>query len=413
MSYRLMGIAALVLLASCQVSDSASVKVMPQPAIWDNETQLNKPLVDHQIWYVTDRASSPGDTAYFYSGDRSNRLSVGKAKIGVTVKSQQKRLAKQRLTLVDHQDMGHLASALPYGFLTASEELSDSTPIDLKFAEELNEQLASSPDKDLYLYVHGYKTVFENPLLLSSQLWRYMEFEGAFISFAWPSTPRRLAYFKDLETAQISGHNLRLLLEYLAINTDAEKINIVGYSAGTRVVLTALHELALMQRGNKDAESILGHVVLVASDYDRNRWATSVSIGLIDVVEHMTVYLSQSDFALAISRFLLGEARLGQLLADEEASTPTVSGWLRDNNKLTFVDVSNAEKSSVGNGHAYFKQSPWASSDLILAAKYGLGPQTRGLVRSLGAIPWTFPSDYLARAQYAFAKARRAQDLEP
>lgn len=230
-----------------------------------------------------------------------------------------------------------------------------------------------------------------------------MEYKGAFISFAWPSTPRSLAYFKDIETAQISGHNLRLLLEYLSKNTNANRINIIGYSAGTRVVLTALHELAL-KYGNDPNKPRVGRVALIASDYDRNRWATSVSAGLVDTVEHMTIYLSESDFALVISRILLGEARLGQLI--EEELTPTIEAWLTDNEKLSFVDVSNAEKSATGNGHRYFRQSPWASSDLILAIQHGITPRNRGLVRANGDVPWTFSPDYVDKAIEAFRLSR-------
>ena len=234
---------------------------------------------------------------------------------------------------------------------------------------------------------------------MASQLWRYMSYEGVFLSFAWPSTPRGLAYFKDIETAQISGHNLRLLLEYLIEQTDADRINIIGYSAGTRVVLTALHELAL-KHGSTIEDPLIGRVVLIASDYDRNRWATSVREGLLQTVEHMTIYLSGTDFALDVSGFLLGEARLGQLI--DEQMTPTVEQWLLSTDRLSFVDVSNAEKSDAGNGHSYFRRSPWASSDLILGIKYGLRAQRRGLVRARGSIPWTFPRDYVERARRLF-----------
>ena len=329
MTSRLLWLFLCLAVSGCQISGSYSVEAMPPPVIWSNSPPTTSTGGQQDVWYVTDRASTPVESKVIYSGERSNRLNVGAATISVTEKTKDKPEHKQRFEVTQHSGMGYLDSALPYGFLTGEDELSDDKAIDAEFANDINKQLETSSSKDIFIYVHGYRTLFENPILLASRLWRFMEHEGAFISFAWPSTPRSLAYFKDIETAQLSGHNFRLLLEYLSENTDANRINIIGYSSGTRVVLTALHDLALKYEGDRIIPRI-GRVALIASDYDRNRWATSVSVGLVDVVEHMNIYLSESDFALVISRLLLGEARLGQLV--EEEMTPTIEAWLLNNN---------------------------------------------------------------------------------
>ncbi len=403
MAYRLLSILVLVLVGGCQISGTYSVKAMPSPVIWPQTEATTNPEGQRAVWYVTDRASTPVESKNLFSGERSNRLSVGSATTSVTERTKNKSEAKQRFEVSQHSSLGYLQSALPYGFLTGEDELSGDKKVDFEFAEALEQQLEASDSKDIFIYVHGYRTLFENPILLASQLWKFMEYEGAFISFAWPSTPRSLAYFKDLETAQISGHNLRLLLEYLSANTNAERINIIGYSAGTRVVLTALHELAL-KYADESSRPRVGRVALVASDYDRSRWATSASIGLLDTVEHMNIYLSESDFALVVSRLLLGEARLGQLIRED--LTPTIEAWLQNNDKLSFIDVSDAEKSTSGNGHDYFRRSPWASSDLILAIKYGIAPKDRGLVRAEGEIPWAFDRNYVTKAAHVFQQRR-------
>jgi hypothetical protein len=55
--------------------------------------------------------------------------------------------------------------------------------------------------------------------------------------------------------------------------------------------------------------------------------------------------------------------------------------------------------SSTGNGHDYFRQSPWVSSDILALLALNLGPDKRGLVP--GTIPqlWRFPPDYVQRVQ--------------
>jgi esterase/lipase superfamily enzyme len=74
-----------------------------------------------------------------------------------------------------------------------------------EFVREIETRLARSPVKDIYIYVHGYKVNFENPLLVASEKWHFLGHEGAFIAFSWPSTPARLAYMKDIETARVSA----------------------------------------------------------------------------------------------------------------------------------------------------------------------------------------------------------------
>ena len=59
-----------------------------------------------------------------------------------------------------------------------------------QFAAKVNAKLAISRAKDVFIYLHGYKVVFENPLLVASELWHFLGYEGVFIAFAWPSTPR-------------------------------------------------------------------------------------------------------------------------------------------------------------------------------------------------------------------------------
>jgi len=59
--------------------------------------------------------------------------------------------------------------------------------------------------------------------------------------------------------------------------------------------------------------------------------------------------------------------------------------------------VSDAEGSDTGNGHGYFRSSPWASSDVLMTLYYGLTPEQRGLVEQQDLPIFTFPPDYIPR----------------
>ena len=73
---------------------------------------------------------------------------------------------------------------------------------------------------------------------------------------------------------------------------------------------------------------------------------------------------------------------------------------------ISVVNVSAAEGSTTGNGHAYFRDSPWASSDILMTLRYDLRPVDRGLVRSEAGSPiFTFPPDYIRNLRAALFKA--------
>ena len=114
-----------------------------------------------------------------------------------------------------------------------------------EFAASVNRKLARSESRDIVIYVHGYKVPFEDPLLVATELWHFMDYDGVFIPYSWPYTPRALVYFSDVETTSLSAHYLRLFIAYLSERTDAERIHVLGYIAGTRVVIDALSMLAM------------------------------------------------------------------------------------------------------------------------------------------------------------------------
>lgn len=82
-----------------------------------------------------------------------------------------------------------------------------------KFAGLVNQKLAMSTKKDIYIYVHGYNTVFEDPLLVAAELWHYMGYEGVFIAYSWPATPRGLVKDQYNMWKFDKNHKIRLRQE--------------------------------------------------------------------------------------------------------------------------------------------------------------------------------------------------------
>jgi len=414
---------------------------MPAPDVYGDG--LLNPLPEYNpmdeipydgILYATDRRPAAAeDSEKYYVNDRGQIIRIGVAKVQLGKKTfgwekareismLRSRTEKYPLKISSVDEWGVLGSSVPYW--ADLELMSNGNPppdASDRFAGAINAQLSRSKKKDVYIYVHGYKVVYENPVLVSAELWHFLGYEGVFIAYAWPSTPSKFAYIKDSDTSAGFSRNFRLLLEFVAEHTDAERIHIVGYSNGTRLVCRAMEQLALLNDElmpeEIHAKQRIGNVILVGSDLDRGVFASYVSDGLLNVPQRLSVYMSQYDKALGVSQFLTRRERLGQMWGGKGGEiTPQARKALSMfREQLSVINVSEAEGASTGNGHGYFRHSPWASSDVLMTLYYGLTPGERGLVKQDDLPVYTFPPDYISRLWDAieevdpeFAEAYRA-----
>jgi len=407
-------------LTACARKNPYVVDLMPAPDLYMNGKIDPFAEIDGEIQvpykgmlYATDRkpTGQPGPPFYLNARGFELRLGVAEVELGdgryTWEEARRLSLLKNRaerypLKVTAVEEAGILDRS--FSIFTDPETIpEDPKAPGRRFAAWIDAKLDVSKKKDITIYVHGYKVVFTNPVLVATELWHYLAYDGVFIAYAWPSTPKTLAYAADLETTVLSASNLRNLLEFLAEETDAERIHLLGYSAGTRVVLNTLFQLALIHQDD-DPEEVrrkrkLGRVILVGSDYDRQLFGALVADGLLEVPESVTIYVSRQDKALNASRRLFRRDRLGQI--DKAGLSPAALRFLEDTPQLVFVDVSEVEGSTEGNGHAYFRKSPWASSDILMALMYDLEPGQRGLVSEPSCPVWTFPEDYVERLRAA------------
>ena len=417
------GLVLLAILVGCASAPVDQIELMPAPDVYGDgllnplpETNPFDRIPYDGILFATDRApATEEDPEQYYRNDRGQVVRLGVAEIQFGKKEYTWEFARRismlksrtedypvKISSVD--EWGIMGSTIPYWFdmsLISEDEMPpDATD---RFADAINAQLAASKKKHVYIYVHGYKVVFENPVLVSAELWHFLGYDGAFIAYSWPSTPSKFAYTKDSDTAAGYARNLRLLLEFVAENTDAEEIHVIGYSNGTRLVIRAMEQLALIHDG-ESADEIwkqlrLRNVILVGSDLDRGVFGTYMADGLLNVSKHLSIYMSRYDKALGFSQFLTRRERLGQLYGGKGGEIhPLARQALIDyRSQISFINVSDAEGSDTGNGHGYFRSSPWASSDVLMTMYYGLTPEQRGLVKQQDLPIFTFPPDYISR----------------
>jgi len=412
--------AAVLVIAGCASNQPYGINLMPAPDIYalgdiDPFEWLDPAVTPpyQGILYATDRAPSDNGLS-FYQNKRGNvvRMGVGYLESGMEdfswEEARKVSLAKNR---PDNYPI-RVKGVDEFGILDRSiTAFTDSglVGIDLEKPREqfiglINEKLAMSKNKDIYIYIHGYKVGFENPLLVSAELWHFLGYDGVMIAYAWPSTPKTLAYVSDLESAAFSSHFLKEFIEVLAEASNAENIHLIAYSAGTRVAIGALYQMALLNDCH-EKETVreklrIGHVMLTGSDFGRQLFAAYMYNGLLNVSRQMTVYMSQTDQAMGVSRWLFNRERLGSMWQEGELDQRGIDFLNRFDN-FNLINVTAAEGAATGNGHAYFRNSPWVSSDILMTLMYDLTPEQRGLVRSAKSPVWHFPEDYMERLTHS------------
>ena len=167
------------------------------------------------------------------------------------------------------------------------------------------------------------------------------------------------------------------------------------------MVARALGDLAIQEQGNSRAQIKknlkLGTVAIIAGDVDRRLMGGYLLDGADRLMDQLVIYQSDSDQALSFSTFLTSRNRLGEAFDLNDLDENGVQ-YLKDNPQVVIVDVSNAEAARAGNGHGYLRNSPWVTSDLLLALMEGANPKERGLIPQKPGLPlWTFPADYTER----------------
>ena len=420
--------------AARKAVDPDQITLMPAPTliaegVVDPFAELAVPAETPRlgVFFATDREpAEKNDPSRFFRNQRSSAVHLGVGFVefgdGITTWDEIKAITNSsdrerdpRLKIGDIQRLGVVPDSTSI-FDAAEDSTHDESAqrAGQDFVDAVSRKLADSADKDVIIYVHGYKVPFENPLLVATEFWHYLGYEGVMVAYSWPSTPNFLAYGSDLETTHYSARHLRKFIEFLAANTEAERIHILGYSAGTRLVMSTLDELALINseraKSEISADYRLGQVILVCSDVDRGIFGHQLENGVWKIPDRLTIYVSESDNTLGMSEVLFQRQRIGRLIKEDSFSAP-LTQLLRNQEHLDFIDVTNAENVSANNGHAYFHKSPWVSSDVLLTLRYALSPSARGLDRAGESPLWHFPNDYPSRLAQVEIPAARAPTL--
>lgn len=397
---------------------------MPTPVLF---TELDVGPLDHipenqrwnprRVYYATTRKREDDLQRIDYGNAESDAVSVGMALIGFggpnlswsDLNDYSRRADRPKIVDLSIAGLVEIGHFVPGG---DDHETQDVGGAAAWLIADLNSSIESARDRDLLIYVHGAKVNFYNANAFAAQLDHFMGRDMTSLAFAWPTRQNIIAYGSggDLQRAYRAAPALASLLELLARDSVARRIHIVCWSAGGRVVNSALEQLHARHAGaGQDLHQRfrIGTVYFAAADVPGEEFLEALP-ALNDLATRIVVTVSSKDSALEVARiFMGGGARIGQ--RNRELS-PEQLDVVMAADRLEVVDVSRGWEGRGFDitGHYYWFDHPWASSDLILAVRSDLGPDERALAATDLDLLWGIPADYPERLRISLTR----KDLE-
>jgi esterase/lipase superfamily enzyme len=183
------------------------------------------------------------------------------------------------------------------------------------------------------VFVHGFNTPFDDATYRLAQIVHDLQFKGVPVLFSWPSRGGVLAYFYDRDSALFSRDGFIELLNLLRLDAGISTVHVIAHSMGNQIVVDALSTKGVLTRK-------IAQVILAAPDVDRDIFSL-LARRIKNVSRRVTLYASQFDRALELSRKLAESPRAGDVPDGQPLVVPNVDT----------IDASAIGKEIFGLGH--------------------------------------------------------------
>jgi esterase/lipase superfamily enzyme len=247
--------------------------------------------------------------------------------------------------------------------------------------KELEAKARSFGKPGVLLFVHGYNNTFEQAALRAAQVAYDLAFPGPTVLFSWPSDGGVVPYTRDEEDANIAWRQMATVLDVLTQLGPDVPVYVIAHSMGNRILARGLAKLL---QTRPQADRAFRQVVFAAADIGvrefRDLWLNDLKGAN---PPRYTLYASDGDSPIAISKWVHGETRLGS----GGKSVFIIDG-------LDSIDASAVAGEWFGLGHSYFGDSGTVMSDLFTLFHHGTGPDKRPRLRQVkregGRFHWEF-----------------------
>jgi esterase/lipase superfamily enzyme len=280
------------------------------------------------------RATDPQE---FYSGGRGPELSFAEFTVSIPPAANRKEGEVQWPQSVP----GNPAT----DFVTLKADVIDRKQATAWF----HRTVRSVPQRRVLVFIHGFNNRFDDAVFRFAQIVHDAGTPVVPVLFTWPSRGSVLAYGYDRESNTYSRNALESTLRTLASDPAVGEISILAHSMGNWVTLEALRQMAI--RDGHVAPKIR-NVLLAAPDVDVDLFREAV-LDMGQSRPSFTLFVSQDDRALAISRRIWGDAvRLGAIDPDQEPYRSEL-----DKSGITVLNLSKLRTGDPLN-HSKFAESP-------------------------------------------------------
>ena len=292
-----------------------------------------------KIYYATDRARTDETLpAKVYGGERGE-LELGTATVSIPETHKPGNIEKPSIWTFDFREDPERHIVL----------LSVTPKADEEVFAEMRAQIAETGKPEAFVFVHGFNVPFFEAAQRTAQMAYDMNFDGLPILYSWPSRSSLLAYIADTAVVNLSGRRLSHFLEDVVAKSGAERIHLIAHSMGNRALTDALELFALRHAGDQPA---FDQVLFTAPDLDAGLFSEMMKTIRV-TAKRITLYASNKDWALAVSRRLHGDSpRAGQ----------------GGRNILHVADVDSIDMTEIGEDmlkHSYYANNPSALTDIL------------------------------------------------
>jgi esterase/lipase superfamily enzyme len=227
-----------------------------------------------------------------------------------------------------------------------------------EFLKRVAVAVADSPDREAFIFVHGYNVAFETCARRTAQIAFDLKFSGASIFYSWPSNARISDYTVDETNALWTVPHFDRFLTLIAQYSGAARLHVMAHSMGNRPVCDALRGIAA--RIADQGRPKLQELILAAPDIDTDTFR-QMADALRSRAERITLYASSKDKALGLSCRIHGYSRAGIPI-------------------LIVPGVDTVEASAVNTdflAHSYFCEDRSVLSDIYHLIRAKTPPETR------------------------------------
>ncbi|NDW07993.1 alpha/beta hydrolase [Jiella pacifica] len=208
----------------------------------------------------------------------------------------------------------------------------------------------TGPKKRVLIFVHGFNSTYEEAVFRFAQISHDTGVNAAPILFTWPSRGSIFDYLYDRESANYSRSSLETIIAQAADSPNVDEITLMAHSMGSWLAMEAVRQLTI-RRGRVPAK--LRNIVLAAPDLDIDVFRQQLD-ELGPAQDRITIFTSQDDYALQVSRRLAGGVqRLGSIDLDN----PLMLTFFARRG-VNVVDLSDVQAGDSLN-HTKFAESPF------------------------------------------------------